>query len=150
MQYSGEIIRSFRCPLGSIIREYIIIPFSIKGNLPIRSSEMGMLIYLVKADGEKTAKGVADFFKVTKAMATNMSSALLKNGFLEKQQQENDKRSCLLRPTEKAVQLVNETYDEYMKQMNILRNSMGEAAFHTLLDLLNMANVILLEEKNNG
>ena len=106
-------------------------------NLPIRSSEMGMLIYLVKADGEKTAKGVADFFKVTKAMATNMSSALLKNGFLEKQQQE-------------AVQLVNETYDEYMKQMNILRNSMGEAAFHTLLDLLNMANVILLEEKNNG
>ena len=26
-------------------------------NLPIRSSEMGMLIYLVKADGEKTAKG---------------------------------------------------------------------------------------------
>ena len=106
-------------------------------NLPIRSSEMGMLIYLVKADGEKTAKGVADFFKVTKAMATNMSSALLK-------------RSFLLRPTEKAVQLVNETYDEYMKQMNILRNSMGEAAFHTLLDLLNMANVILLEEKNNG
>ena len=80
-------------------------------NLPIRSSEMGMLIYLVKADGEKTAKGVADFFKVTKAMATNMSSALLKNGFLEKQQQENDKRSFLLRPTEKAVQLVNETYD---------------------------------------
>ena len=115
-------------------------------NLPIRSSEMGMLIYLVKADGEKTAKGVADFFKVTKAM----SSALLKNGFLEKQQQENDKRSFLLRPTEKAVQLVNETYDEYMKQMNILRNSMGEAAFHTLLDLLNMANAILLEEKNNG
>ncbi|MFQ7536055.1 MAG: hypothetical protein ACLRL6_01095 [Clostridium sp.] len=83
-------------------------------------------------------------------MATNMSSALLKNGFLEKQQQENDKRSFLLRPTEKAVQLVNETYDEYMKQMNILRNSMGEAAFHTLLDLLNMANAILLEEKNNG
>lgn len=36
------------------------------------------------------------------------------------------------------MQLVNETYDEYMKQMNILRNSMGEAAFHTLLDLLNM------------
>ena len=82
--------------------------------------------------------------------SSDMSSALLKNGFLEKQQQENDKRSFLLRPTEKAVQLVNETYDEYMKQMNILRNSMGEAAFHTLLDLLNMANVILLEEKNNG
>ena len=117
-------------------------------NLPIRSSEMGMLIYLVKADGEKTAKGVADFFKVTKAMATNMSSALLKNGFLEKQQQENDKRIFLLRPTEKSVQLVNETYYEYMKQMNILRNSMGEAAFHTLLDLLNMANVILLDKRS--
>ncbi len=58
-------------------------------------------------------------------MATNMSSALLKNGFLEKQQQESDKRSFRLRPTAKAVQLVNETYEEYMKEMNTLKNNMG-------------------------
>ena len=118
--------------------------------LPIRSSEMGMLIYLVKTDGEKTAKGSADFFKVTKAMATNMSSALLKNGFLEKQQQENDKRSFRLLPTAKAVQLVNETYEEYMKEMHTLKDNMGIDAFNSLITLLEMANDILLEEKNNG
>lgn len=115
-----------------------------------RSSEMGMLIYLVKTDGEKTAKGIADFFKVTKAMATNMSSALLKNGFLEKQQQENDKRSFLLLPTAKAVQLVNETYEEYMKEMHILKKNMGGDAFNSLIALLELANDILLEEKSNG
>lgn len=111
---------------------------------------MGMLIYLVKTDGEKTAKGIADFFKVTKAMATNMSSALLKNGFLEKQQQENDKRSFRLLPTAKAVQLVNETYEEYMKEMHTLKDNMGIDAFNSLITLLEMANDILLEEKNNG
>ena len=83
-------------------------------------------------------------------MATNMSSALLKNGFLEKQQQENDKRSFLLLPTAKAVQLVNETYEEYMKEMHILKKNMGGDAFNSLIALLELANDILLEEKSNG
>ena len=35
-----------------------------KRELPIRSSEMGMLIYLVKTEEEKTPNAVARFFKV--------------------------------------------------------------------------------------
>ncbi|EUJ32435.1 MarR family transcriptional regulator [Listeria floridensis FSL S10-1187] len=38
----------------------------IKPNLPIRASEMGMLIYLVKTDEEKTPLGVANFFSFHK------------------------------------------------------------------------------------
>ena len=84
-----------------------------KKDLPIRSSEMGMLIYLCKTDGEKTPMGVANFFKVSKAMATNMVSSLSKKGYLVKQPAPTDRRSVLLVPTILAKKLVDSTYQEY-------------------------------------
>lgn len=121
-----------------------------KRKLPIRSSEMGMLIYLVKTGEEKTPNAVADFFKVTKAMATNMVTSLCRKGYLEKKQSAVDKRSFLLIPTEKAVRLVEDTYREYFKTMSVLESNMGEQNFDELIRLLELANEILLEEKNNG
>lgn len=121
-----------------------------KRELPIRSSEMGMLIYLVKTDEEKTPNAVARFFKVTKAMATNMVTSLLANGYIEKKQSETDKRSFWLIPTDKAVRLVEDTYEEYFRMMVVLEEGMGEKKFNELINLLETANKILLEEKNNG
>lgn len=121
-----------------------------KRELPIRSSEMGMLIYLVKTEEEKTPIGVARFFRFTKSMATNMVTSLSSNGYIEKKQSETDKRSFLLIPTDKAIQLVEDTYEEYFKMMSVLKNKMGEEKFNKLLVLLETANDILLEEKNNG
>lgn len=69
-----------------------------KRGLPIRSSEMGMLIYLVKTDGEKTPNAVAKLFKATKSMATNMTTSLLNNGYIERKRSEADKRSFCLIP----------------------------------------------------
>lgn len=85
-----------------------------KRGLPIRSSEMGMLIYLVKTDGEKTPNAVAKFFKVTKSMATNMTTSLLNNGYIEKKQSETDKRSFCLIPTNKAVRLVGNSKSDFI------------------------------------
>lgn len=121
-----------------------------KRKLPIRSSEMGMLIYLVKTEEEKTPNAVSKFFKVTKSMATNMTTSLLKKGYIEKQQSAADKRSVLLRPTEKAIQLVNNTYEEYFKTMSILEIRMGKQKFTKLITLIEEANTILLEERSNG
>lgn len=121
-----------------------------KRELPIRSSEMGMLIYLVKTDEEKTPNAVAKFFKVTKSMATNMATSLLNNGYIEKIQSEADKRSFLLIPTDKAIRLVKDTYEEYFRLMSVLESRMGEQKFDEFICLLEIANGILLEEKNNG
>ncbi len=121
-----------------------------KKELPIRSSEMGMLIYLVKAEGDKTPLGVANFFKVTKAMATNMVSSLLRQGYIEKEQSEKDKRSFFLKPTDKALTLVNQTYTEYFKTMALLKERMGDGDFQCLVNMLTKANAVLLEEKENG
>lgn len=118
-----------------------------KRELPIRSSEMGMLIYLCKTAGEKTPKGVAHFFKVSKAMATNMAASLVKKGYLYKVPSLEDGRSFILSPTEKARELVESTYEEYYKTMSVLREKMGADNFQALVRLLTEANRILLEEK---
>lgn len=122
----------------------------MKRNLPIRSSEMGMLIYLVKTNEEKTPNAVAKFFNVTKAMSTNMVTSLLSKGFIQKKQSKQDKRSYILVPTKKAIQLVDNTFEEYFDTISMLEREMGEKSFQELIVLLEKANHILLEEKNNG
>ncbi|MDQ0362121.1 MarR family winged helix-turn-helix transcriptional regulator [Breznakia pachnodae] len=126
------------------------INVNTKRDLPIRSSEMGMLIYLVKTEEEKTPNGVAQFFRFTKAMATNMVTSLSSKGYITKKQSEIDKRSVYLVPTNKAIKLVENTYDEYFKSMSTLRKRMGEEKFENLVMLIEMANNILLEENKNG
>ena len=121
-----------------------------KRELPIRSSEMGMLIYLVKTEEDKTPNGVAQFFRFTKSMATNMVTSLSAKGYLKKEQSKTDKRSIILIPTDKAILLVENTYEEYFKMMSLLKTQMGEKKFNEMLKLLETANEILLEEKNNG
>lgn len=121
-----------------------------KKELPIRSSEMGALIYLVKTEGEKTPLALAQFFKVTKAMATNMVTSLLTNGYIQKKQSEVDRRSFLLIPTKKAIDLVEDTYHEYFKTMLSLQQKMGKGEFDKLIELLKKANEILWEDKHNG
>lgn len=120
-----------------------------KKDLPIRSSEMGMLIYLVKQDSPKTPMDVANFFKFTKSMATNMTSSLLKKGYLIKEKSLSDKRYSVLIPTEKAINLVNSTFQEYIKNISTLQEKLGIEDFDKLIYLINKANNILLEEKEN-
>lgn len=109
-----------------------------------------MLIYLVKTEGEKTPMGVASFFKVTKAMVTNMISSLVKQGYLQKEKSEKDKRSVFLVPTQLAITLVEETYTAYYKTMTVLQQKMGDADFAAFISLLKKANQSLLDDKSNA
>lgn len=119
-------------------------------DLPIRSSEMGLLIYLVKTNNEKVPKAIAEFFKVTKAMVTNMVSSLTKQEYVYKQVSLLDKRSVLIIPTQKAIDLVESTYKEYYKHLMLLSKQMGSDDFNQLIVLIEKANRILLEDKDNG
>jgi len=106
------------------------------------------LIY--KSDIPVTPVMAADFFKVKKPMITTMVSSLLKHGYIEKVPSPEDKRSFSLNPTEKARQLVEDTFTEYIKTMELLRQKLGAKDFDNLITLLEKANALLLEEKNNG
>ena len=119
---------------------------NIKRDLPVRSSEMGLLILVVKSESPVTSIMAADFFKVSKPMIAAMVASLVKKGYLEKTPSENDKRSYILRPTKKAALLVEEAYQEYFRVMELLRAKMG-SDFKKLIPLLEQANEILLDEK---
>ena len=123
---------------------------NVKKDLPIRSSEMGLVILIYKSDKPVTPVMAADFFKVKKPMITSMVSNLLKHGYIEKISKLEDKRSYSLKLTEKAKLLIDDTYSEYMKTMELLRHKLGFIDFDKLISLLKKANFTLLEEKNNG
>lgn len=126
------------------------ISMNAKRDLPIRASEMGMLIFIVKTQEPQTPIQIAAFFKVTKPMVTTMINSLMKKGYLTKQSSDIDKRSFTLIPTDKAKRLVDETYTEYFKSMALLKSNMGQEKFDKLIELLEQANTILAEEKANG
>lgn len=126
------------------------ININTKKELPVRSSEMGVLIYLVKSGAYTTPVKLSEFFKVTKPMVTTMVNSLCKKGYILREPSNSDKRSVMLKPTEKAVELVEQTYAEYYKNMNLLKEDLGSEDYTTLISLLSRANTILLEGKKNG
>lgn len=123
---------------------------NIKKDLPIRSSEMGLLILVCKSEDPVTPVKAADFFKVKKPMITAMVANLIHHSYLEKIPSMKDKRSFSLHPTAKARLLVDHTFNEYIKTMELLKQKLGNDKYITLMSLLDQSNAILLEDKNNG
>jgi len=114
-------------------------------NLPIRASEMGLLIYVSRENEPVTPLALSQFFKITKPSVTTMVSALVTGGYLEKLPSVEDKRSYSVKLTEKGAQLVRETFDVYYTELTQIRSGLGEADFLTFMKLLGRVNGILQE-----
>ncbi|RGW14550.1 MarR family winged helix-turn-helix transcriptional regulator [Enterococcus asini] len=119
-----------------------------KKNLPLRSSEMGLLIYTVKSHTPVTPVMAANYFKVSKPMIASMVKQLTNQNYVTKVPSLEDKRSYTLQPTPKAIKLTDSIYDEYFKDMRRLLNGMGVEKFTDMLILLEEANKLLLEEEH--
>jgi len=115
----------------------------VKRDLPIRASEMGVLIYTSKQVGEVTPLMISKFFKISKPSVTSMINTLLRLNYLEKTISMLDKRSYTLRITQKGRNLVNSTIDDYFKSIDALIEKMGINEFNNFIELLNKANGIL-------
>lgn len=135
---------------AEIVAMFCRLNINTKKDLPIRSSEMGLLIFIFKNEKPVTPIMAANFFKVKKPMITTMVANLLKHGYIEKIPSCEDKRSFSLNPTIKGRKMVDDTYTEYIKTMALLQQELGINSFSNLIMLLEKANTILLEEKNDG
>lgn len=121
-----------------------------KKELPVRSSEMGLLILVEHSAEQVTPVMAANFFKVKKPMVTSMVNALLRQGYITKIPSAEDRRSYTLVPTQQGRQLVEKAYTEYFSTMEQLQNAMGSKQFNQMILLIEQANTILLEGKENG
>jgi DNA-binding MarR family transcriptional regulator len=118
-----------------------------KRELPIRSSEMGVLIFTQKQDRPVTPLMISQFFKITKPSVSAMVSALIKSEYLMKEPSATDGRSYTLKPTEKGRALVEATFEDYFKSMERLKEKMGTEDFDRFIGLIERANRILAEGK---
>jgi DNA-binding MarR family transcriptional regulator len=123
------------------------LQMNIKRDLPIRSSEMGVLIFTQKQSEPVTPLMISNFFRIAKPSVTSMVNALIKKDYLMKTPSSTDGRSYMVSATEKGTELVESTYNQYFRTMEILKKKMGSKEFNLFIDLIHKANNILSEEK---
>lgn len=123
------------------------IQMNTKKNIPIRSSEMGVLFYVHTEQEPVTPLRVSEYFQITKPAVTGMVNVLVKKRYLIKMPSSVDRRSYTISTTNKGKELVEATYKEYFKTMELLREQMGEKEFLQLIQLMEKANKLLSEVK---
>lgn len=128
------------------ISRFCRLQINIKRDLPIRASEMGVLIYIERSNIPVTPLMISNFFGIAKPSVTDMVNSLTKAEYLIKMPSKDDRRSYTLEVTSKGRKLLETTYNEYFKSMEILEESMGDQKFKLFIQLLKEANKVLSEE----
>ncbi|SFC23457.1 DNA-binding transcriptional regulator, MarR family [Alkalibacterium subtropicum] len=128
---------------ADIIGMFCRLKMNTKSEISVRSSEMGVLIFIRKQNASVTPSMVSDFFKIAKPSVTSMVNALVDKEYLEKRKSEADKRSYILEVTEAGQKLLDTTFDDYIKTVETLKNEMGVDDFCTFIGLMEKANTIL-------
>ncbi|WP_373483412.1 MarR family winged helix-turn-helix transcriptional regulator [Acetobacterium sp.] len=131
---------------ADVIGIFCRLHMNSKRDLPIRPSEMGMLIYAQKQSCAVTPLMISQFFNISKPSVSSMVKSLTKQGFLIKESSIADKRSYTLVITEKGKNLVESTFIEYFKAVELLKEKMGAEKFDQLVELMEIVNCILEKE----
>lgn len=130
-----------------IVSRFCRLQMNMKRDIPIRPSEMGTLIYVEKSEEPVTPLMISNFFGISKPSVTDMINSLIKKKYLIKTPSDKDKRSYTVSPTQMGYELVETTFKEYVKTMELLEQKMGAQEFKLFLLLLEKANKILLRER---
>jgi DNA-binding MarR family transcriptional regulator len=120
---------------------------NMKRDIPIRSSEMGALIFVQKSEEPVTPLMISSFFGISKPSVTDMVNSLIKKEYLSKTPSVEDKRSYTLSVTPRGAELVEATFSEYVRSMELLEEKMGREEFKLFIELLQRANKVLSEER---
>ncbi|WNS43976.1 MarR family transcriptional regulator [Paenibacillus sp. MMS20-IR301] len=118
----------------------------VKKGIPVRSSEMGVLIYIEKQEEPVTPLLVSSFFRISKPSVTVMINSLVRQQYLQKAASPTDGRSYTVSLTAAGRELVESTAAEYFRSMEQLEEQMGSADFGRFIDLMQQATEILSGE----
>lgn len=133
---------SQRLEEADIVSRFCRYQLVAKKNLPIRSSEMGLLIYVSKQTSPITPLEISEFFHISKPTVTEMISRLIKSNHLGKVPSPGDRRSYTLVITDQGQFLVETALNDYLKSMELLKIGLGEDDYEVLMSLLQKANKI--------
>ncbi len=126
-----------------VIEKFCRLNMNVKRDIPIRSSEMGVLIYISNKSDIVTPLDISNFLGVTKPSVTPIVNTLINDGYLNKIPSMIDKRSYNLSLTSKAQDLLKLSLEKYIASINILKDGLGDADYKLLIELLDKSNEIL-------
>ncbi len=129
------------------VSRFCRLQMNVKRDIPIRASEMGALIYVEKSDEPATPLMISSFFGIAKPSVTDMVNSLVEKDYLIKIPSKVDRRSYTLKVTIKGHELLETTYNEYFRTIELLEERMGYEEFKLFIQLLKEANNILSEER---
>lgn len=129
------------------VSRFCRLQMNVKRDLPIRASEMGVLIFVSKSQEPATPLMISNFFGIAKPSVTEVVNSLVKKDYLIKMPSQVDRRSYTLKVTVKGQELLDSTYSDYFKALELLEERMGVDEFKLFVQLLQKANDILGEEK---
>lgn len=113
-----------------------------KRNLPIRSSEMGLLIFVSKQTSPVTPLDISAFFHIAKPSVSEMITNLTNVGYLVKTASNVDRRSYTVEITSKGQVLVESALTDYLKSLELLMTGLGDLEYKEMISLLQKANRI--------
>lgn len=128
-----------------VLGRFCRLKLAVKQDLPLRSSEMGVLIYLSKQTSDVTPLMVSEFLRVKKPSVTPLIQTLIKKGYVTKQRSQVDKRSYTLQVTELGSRLLEEVEADYLSSVLVLKEKLGDDQFNEWIRLTEKANTILEE-----
>ncbi|GEM05945.1 hypothetical protein HMI01_29330 [Halolactibacillus miurensis] len=128
-----------------VLGRFCRLKLAVKQDLPLRSSEMGVLIYLSKQTGDVTPLMVSEFLRVKKPSVTPLIQTLIKKEYVTKQRSQVDKRSYTLQVTERGSRLLEEVEADYLLSVSVLKEKLGDDQFNDWIRLTEQANTILEE-----
>jgi DNA-binding MarR family transcriptional regulator len=124
---------------------------SVKG---IKQSEYMLLVALVHCTSSTCAgikvSALSTRLQITPAAVTHMINSLEEGGYVERQADLTDRRIVLIKPTDKAEQLIQEMKDEQLEYLQDLVRFLGENDSRELLRLLTLSLIHIKERKNDN
>jgi DNA-binding MarR family transcriptional regulator len=123
------------------------LQMNLRRDIPIRPSEMGVLIFTQKQSDPVTPLMISNFFRIAKPSVTAMVNSLIKKDYLLKTLSLTDRRSYTVETTCKGKELVESTYTAYFRSMELLKKKMEDKEFNVFIQLVQKANNILSEER---
>ncbi|WP_225048053.1 MarR family winged helix-turn-helix transcriptional regulator [Lacticaseibacillus kribbianus] len=108
-------------------------------------SQQNLLFWVAAEDAPPTPTALAEAMGLTKAAITKMLNPLIDDGLLTKTTDVRDNRSFTLSLTDAGHREVAALSPTYFEPMNRLREGMGKRQFDQLIELLEVANEVLID-----
>ncbi len=130
---------------GFEVLQFCRMYMQAKKDCNLRYSQLCVLNILCTKPGVYTPMMLAGMLNVSRPMVAAHLKALQHAGYITRVTSPDDGRSVYVLPTKKAREVIDRTNREFDKIHSLLAEKMGEEGLNKFIDLINVANEVLVK-----